>query len=118
MSISVYDLNIKADSDFAICKILELIFEEQHTTAKTFKIDSEKGLIFYWVDKREGYDQLPIPMRAEELKPIILKWLKTVEYPKQGTGDGSYKKGWRLYNKVDDFYAIFAIKPEWTYYSK
>lgn len=115
---SVSDLDFKCDSEFALKKILEIIFEDDHSKIEAYKIDPEQGLVFYWHGKRPDVTEFLVPVRTEELMPLINKWLKTVEYPKHGTGDGSYKKGWRIYNRRLDGYATFAIKPEWTYYGK
>lgn len=119
MSFNVYKIDILSDSDFVLTKALEIVFERDTETVKGYKIDPEKGFIFYWYwATGSEVNEFPLPLRAEELKPIISKWLKTAEYSREGTGDGTYKKGWRLYNKGIDSYATFAIKPEWTYYSK
>lgn len=124
----VYSLNLETDDKNALSKALDIIFDEgslrKSNTAKAFSIDVDRGLIFYWFNS-DGTTPLPCSLDKKEVEAIVIKYLETVEYPKNDyRGDGDLKKGFIISNNVSgkhgggESYALFAVKPEWIMYGK
>ena len=52
-------------------------------------------LILFWTDG-EGITPFPTPLNAEEVKPIVVGWLKnTAQYTPEPDHDGHNTKSWR-----------------------
>lgn len=63
---------------------------------------------------------LPAPLSSEIMSNIIWEWLSPFK-ANQGSGDGSYEKGWEIeardfYNVAD--YPCISVKPITLYYGK
>ena len=68
-------------------------------------------------------ERLPYKMNAKAATEFAWHWLLLVNYEKEPDIDGSYERGFRIYNGAwghvgGSWRAFVAIKPEWALYGK
>jgi len=99
---------------------------------KAYKISKKHGLILFWyIEKNDTSIPFPTELTAEEVAPIVMKWLNTKEametemsdWDKNIDHDGSNSVGWRVYcedwGHVDNSNcAVCAIKPVFLWHGK
>lgn len=96
--------------------------------ATHYRVDGEKGLVFYWVqpDGREDVIPLPCEMTVEAVSAFAWAWLESrpdEEYHEELDHDGSNGRGWRVYNEAwnrvgSEWQTSFAVLPVWIWYGK
>lgn len=114
-------------------KTLELCFlqNSDNTTAKSWYVDEEKGLILQWSDSVVKGTSLLAPMNANLITPMIFKWINSEEAKKiklegwdcDHDHDGHNSLGWRVYVEdwghiKSDWGAICAITPAYMWHGK
>lgn len=105
----IFNVNGKSDEQLQLA--LQLAFMDQYgsNTCKGWEFNPKKGLVLYqyYSDSHKEVNKFPAPMTAEDVFPIVKKWLhsdeaKTVPY-EQWEGDldhdGSNIHGWRVYTE-------------------
>lgn len=112
---------------------LKLVFAQKwgKTTAASWSICPNKGLILYWHDKVKHSSKFITPMSAEEVVSTVWAWLQSVDakditmedWDADCDHDGSNSLGWRVF--VEDWghvnnnhYTICAIKPAYMWHGK
>jgi hypothetical protein len=103
------------------------------TKVRGYMIDPQYGIAFSWSKEASGFTDYPMPVTLDLLVELVVNYLDSKEaqeiYSKDDSytgGDGSDKKGWRVYNPnwkqkgnpLSNFYSMIAICPHWTYYAK
>ena len=114
-------------------RTLELCFLQNgnNTTAKSWYVDEEKGLILQWCDSVVKGTSLLAPMSASLITPMIFKWVNSDEAKEiklknwdcDHQHDGSNSLGWRVYvedwgHVKSDWGAICAITPAYMWHGK
>jgi hypothetical protein len=88
-----------------------------------YRVEKDKGLIFYWADSSPHMTKLPFPMTLEQAADFAVGWLDHADYGNRPSFDGDSAKGWRLYTESwghigGDHYAFAAVQPVWAMYGK
>lgn len=122
--------NVNGKGDDMLLATLKLAFDQEgkNTTTSGWSVDKKKGLILHKYNKGNLF---PMPLKADELFPIVKAWLsdaeaKTIEcegWDADMPHDGSNGLGWRVYcgdwgHIGDNHYAFLAIKPAYMWYGK
>lgn len=81
------------------------------------------SLIIYYVNEEDSNQKtLPFPtnLKAEEIEPIIMSWLKSIKYSSEPDIDGSCEKGFFLTTEVirEGYFVSFMVQPAWLVYGK
>lgn len=90
----------------------------------------EKGATHWTQEEKDGKQQItlysyetngavPLPFKLNnptKMTSFVQGWLDDADHGKQGSGDGSYNKGWRCY--IDDHFSFCSVQAVWNYYSK
>lgn len=93
--------NVNGRGDDLLLNTLRLVFSQRGSTARSWDVTS-KGFILFWSKEKNSF---PIEMDANEVFPIIKKWLESKEAEKielKGRDmnvklDGSTARGWRVF---------------------
>lgn len=88
--------------------------------AEAYAVTLENGLVLYWQHVNNTI-RLPYDMPLEPAINFIWGWLQNVDfapYSQPVGGDGSDKKGFKVYTYNRNPYAFVAIKPYYNYYGK
>ena len=122
--------NVNGEGDEMLLDTLKLIFKQEgdNTTAKGWRKSLKHGLILYAYENGD-INLFPNPLTAEEVFPIVKKYLKSGEdvelddWDKDADHDGSNGQGWRVYCEDwghigSDHSAFAAIKPVYIWYGK
>lgn len=128
--------NVNGEGDEMLLATLQLAFnlagyENKPATCQAWHFDPAHGIILFTC-REDGSIELTAELTAEEILPLISKWLTT---PKAALSagkdkwdidfdhDGHNKLGWRIYvddwGKVGQFHnVICAIRPVFIWYGK
>lgn len=124
--------NVNGEGRDMLASTLKLAFlqEGANTLAKAWRFIPDKGLVLLW-SNREGATPFPVPMGAEEVATMAMRWLETedakemacVDWDRDEDHDGCNERGWRVYcenwgHVGDEHYAICAIRPVFLWYGK
>lgn len=103
-------LNINGESDAQLLLALQFAFRDQYDTPNTcdgWKVIPAKGLVLYqyYSDHLKNVQQFPVKLSADEVFPIVKKWLASDDAKKiphenwdvNMSHDGSNIVGWRMY---------------------
>lgn len=113
---------------------LKLLMRDEYGkdgTAKGWLFDKEKGFVIVDYGKEEGINLFPVELGAEELAPIIFKWLQGEEaesmeldgWDRNADHDGHNEKGFRVYcedwGHVNGRWGCYAaVTPAYCWYGK
>lgn len=129
-------LNINGKSDAQLLLALQFAFRDQYDTPNTCKgweVIPAKGLVLYqyYSDHLKNVQQFPAKMSADEVFPIVKKWLASDDAKKiphenwdvNMSHDGSNIVGWRMYledwGHIDgNWGALCCIKPAYLWLGK
>ena len=121
-------LNVNGESDEQLRLALQFAFMDQYRarSCKGWEVIPSKGLVLYEYhsDSNKNVQQFPGKLTAEEVFPIVKKWLESEEagviphsdWDRNMSHDGSNIMGWRLYledwGHIDgNWGALCCIKP-------
>lgn len=107
-------------------------FDDAHSKIEGFKFDKNYGLILYWCNKRPEVNSFLMPALPEDIIDMLWNWVHSDQAKEVNPSDGcedmvdcdiSTKVGWEIYREewghvAGDCYAMFAIKPAYTWYGK
>jgi hypothetical protein len=123
--------NVNGEGDEMLLLTLKLAFDQagHNTMVTSWSVDKEKGLILHHYSSKGT--PFPMPLKAEELFPLIKAWLgdaeaKTIEcegWDSDMSHDGHNSFGWRVYcedwgHVNSDHGAFLAIKPAYMWHGK
>lgn len=116
------NFHIDVTSEDNLGEVLKLAFLNKRF-ATGFNKDKKQFVLFWTDDERSA--PLPIPLTAEEITPIIQKWLDVqADYGLEPDIDGSCGKGFRVscddWGHIEPFgWAAFVkIEPAWAMHGK
>lgn len=136
--------NVNGRSQEMLRRTLNLLFENQGfdtdggkqpfkpRTVDGWYVDRNKGIVLVWLCDNLKHQQLPVPLSADAITPIIWAWLHSEDAKKINLEewdsdiddtDVSTDLGWRVYLEDwgrigSDDYSICAIKPCYLWYGK
>lgn len=125
--------NVNGSELSMLAKTLELAFLQrgERTKAKAWLFDPSRGFIILWTNK-VGASDLPTPLSASEIAPMVAAWLKGEQAnsmpPPEGwdadaSHDGDNSEGWRVYcedwgHVAGVWEAICAVRPVFLWHGK
>lgn len=119
------NFHIDVISEGDIASAMAIAFREG-TRAVAYRVDKEKGLIFYsYISDSARSAAVPLPFRldAAGAADFAKRWLEEQDYGEEPDHDGDNGKGWRVYTEgwgmvAGEQSAFVAIKPAWAMYGK
>lgn len=120
-----FRIDLTAEGDTVLKKAMEIAFTNSAGgKVEAYKVDPEKGLIFFWTSTlHKDVQKLPFKLDAEGAADFTRRWLAEQDYGRQPDHDGDNGKGFRIYceswGRVGDLSGSFvAIQPCWAWYGK
>lgn len=115
-----FDMTCEGEKTFS--HALTLAIGARTTKIKGYRVDEERGLIFYQYDS-DAMTPFPYDMDIDTAIVFAWGWLQKVDYGNQPDHDGDNGKGWRIYNEswgkvANEWEAVIAIQPAWAMYGK
>ena len=109
-----------------IAPFLDLLVRQNFCGFKTDTLNNKPRLVLFWAtpSNEEGYNAFPAKLSAENVGPIIERWLSEQDYGREPDHDGDNGKGWSMWNDAwghiegHGWQACAAIAPEWQMYGK